>query len=57
MQLSGASPITFSDGGSDYILKYACNTCHVEMNRTEKTPFRHRREYSRDSRRADDRAA
>ena len=36
MQLSGAFPITFSNGGSDYILKYACDTCHVEMNRTEK---------------------
>ena len=55
--MSGAFPITFSDGRSNYILKYACNTCHVEMNRTEKTPFRHRREYSRDSRRADDRVA
>ena len=39
MQLSGAFPITFSNGGNDYILKYACDTCHVEMNRTEKAPF------------------
>jgi hypothetical protein len=45
MQLNGVFSITFSDGASDYVLKYACNACHVEMSRTEKTPFRPAREY------------
>ena len=38
MHLTGTFPVTFSGGRSDYILKYACNTCHVEMNRTVKNP-------------------
>ena len=41
MHLNGASAVTFSGGGSDHILKYACNTCHVEMNQTVKTPSIH----------------
>jgi len=41
MQLSGAFPITFATGRTDYVVKYVCNTCRVEMNRMEKTPLRH----------------
>lgn len=41
MRLSGAFAITFAGGRTDYALKYTCSTCHVEMNRTEKTPLHH----------------
>jgi len=47
MQLSGAFPITFAGGRTDYVLKYVCNTCRVEMNRMEKTPLRHSGESGR----------
>ena len=38
MLLTGAFPVAFAGGGSDHVLKYACHACHVEMNRTVKTP-------------------
>lgn len=57
MQLSGAFAVSFADGGSNYVLKYACDTCHVEMNRTEKKPLHLGRERGCQSERTGDRAA
>lgn len=52
MKLNGVFPVTFSGGGSNYVLKYACDKCHVEMTRTEKTLRPHAPERSRQSERA-----
>ena len=57
MQLNSVLPITFWGGGSNYMLKYVCDKCHVEMNRTEKTLRPYALKRNRQSERAGDRAA